>query len=486
MKKETPAKAERNPLMILLFFAWISFNLALLWLHEPWRDEANVFLMAKELTPVSLIREIRYQGHPCLWYLLVMPLAKANLPFVSISVLSFLITGAAAYLFVFRAPLNPVLKACFLASPVFTYYYPVVARNYCLIALLLMLLAYLYPKRNEKGFLYGLLLALLVQADTIAIPLAGMIFLWWILPSAKGGSSSKKGRLGLLLFPASLAFWGVQFLHVSDSPEFHVNRPSLSELPQRVLSVSEGIVARLTPFSGKIPLIILILLLAAAIFTAVWTKKIFPLLTLLSAILFEALFSIFIYELHIWHYLMLGYALLWFLWVSADETDPSSVPFLIPQLVLSAFAVCMLIRSCLPSETLGLRNALTGLYSDSKNAADYIRENIPSDALIVETNVSESSPVLALLGKDYVFYYAGTFTPETYADYGLPQSSETSYEALCEKIRNQFENIGNFYIMECKTSCLSNLPEDAEVLYESPEMTARGEEYRILKVTPGK
>ena len=72
----------------VIFAVWLIFNGILLARHELWRDEANVWLMARELTPWELLGEIKYQGHPCLWYLLVMPFAKAGLPFKTIGILS--------------------------------------------------------------------------------------------------------------------------------------------------------------------------------------------------------------------------------------------------------------------------------------------------------------------------------------------------------------------------------------------------------------
>ncbi|MDE7285490.1 MAG: hypothetical protein K2N55_01425, partial [Lachnospiraceae bacterium] len=78
-------------IMAAVFLGYLIFNGVLLARHELWRDEANVWLMAKELSPLQLFSEIKYQGHPCLWYLLIMPFAKAGLPFQTISFISYLI-----------------------------------------------------------------------------------------------------------------------------------------------------------------------------------------------------------------------------------------------------------------------------------------------------------------------------------------------------------------------------------------------------------
>ncbi len=176
MKKEN----SNNIILAGLFFLYLLFNGILLILHEPWRDEANVWLMARELSPFGLLREIKYQGHPCLWYFVVMPFAKIGLPFRTIGVISYLIMALTAGIFLWKTPLHVATKGFCLFSPVFTYFYPVIARNYCLIALLLVLLAWQYRERNTHTIRYGLLLGLLVQADTIAIPIAGLISAMWL------------------------------------------------------------------------------------------------------------------------------------------------------------------------------------------------------------------------------------------------------------------------------------------------------------------
>ena len=235
-----------------IFLLWLLGNGILLILHEPWRDEANVWLIARELSPLQLFREIKYQGHPCLWYLLLMPFAKAGLPFRTIEVISFLVMAAAAGIFWWKGPLNRAVKAVCLFSPVFTYFYPVIARNYCLIALFLMILAWQHPQRNRHCVRYGLLLGLLVQADTIAIPVAGLISVMW-LAETMGECARRKTLLpvkkvigGIWIPLASLLLWIMQFYQVSDSPQFQVQELGIGEMMGEVRNFSYVILIRLT------------------------------------------------------------------------------------------------------------------------------------------------------------------------------------------------------------------------------------------------
>ena len=41
-----------------------------LWKHEPWADEAQAWLIARDCSGVELLfQRLRYEGHPGLWYL---------------------------------------------------------------------------------------------------------------------------------------------------------------------------------------------------------------------------------------------------------------------------------------------------------------------------------------------------------------------------------------------------------------------------------
>ena len=43
-----------------VFLAYLVFNGILLARHELWRDEANVWLMARQLSPIQLLKEINF------------------------------------------------------------------------------------------------------------------------------------------------------------------------------------------------------------------------------------------------------------------------------------------------------------------------------------------------------------------------------------------------------------------------------------------
>lgn len=482
-----------------LFLLWLFFNGILLYLHEPWRDEANVWLMAGELSPIQLFREIKYQGHPCLWYLIMMPLAKAGLPFRTIEISSFLIMVVSAGIFWGRGSLNRAVKVLCLFSPIFTYFYPVIARNYCLIALLLLLLAWQYPERKSHSVRYGFLLGMLVQADTVAIPTAGLISLMWLMEAlwqcwkTKTNVPVKKLLRGIWIPAASFGLWVLEFYQVSDSPQFQMRKLGIGEMFCEIRNFSYMILIRLTGCGQVFCRIFLICCLIAFLTISVKLKNGWAMVVLVGSFLFQATFSALIYQLHIWHYISLGFVFIWAVWILREQIREKEISSQFLKGVLGAIemllvflSVFMLIHWNSQEETSNLNRALNGVYSDGGNAADFIRENIGSEELIVSDNVSMTSTILAYL-KNYEFYYAGNGQKESYADWSEEQSKSISYGELLAWVKEEFPKEKEFFIIQTTESCIYDAEalENCELLYRSEVETTSGEEYKIYRVEIG-
>lgn len=496
-------KDKKNIILLILFVGYLVFNGIMLVGHELWRDEANVWLIARDLTPLQLFGEIRYQGHPCLWYLILMPFAKLGFPFKTISVLSFLVMALGAGIFTFKAPFHPLTKLICLISPIFSYYYPVIARNYCLIALLLLLLAYCYPERNEKPLFYGLLLGLLVQADTIALAAAGLMSVMWL---CEGIMQSVRERQtapvlmkikGLWLPLASLFLWMAEFWKVSDSPEYRFRQLSAAEFLWEIRDFSYSILTRMTGQGQAFDLFLILLFLTAGFLLSIKCRNLWFMIVMIGSFLFQAVFSVLVYQLHIWHYITIGFTLIWFFWlgnrreeekeaVSEKKKYLSISVRVLSEAVLIILSVTMFLRWNAPEESSSLENALFGVYSDGVNAAAYIRENVDREELILSTDVSESSTVQAYLGKDYVFYYAGSGQKATYADYALEQKETITYEQLLAWVRDNFPEKECFYILESPANCIEDIPDETKASFQvcfcTEKETARGEDYTLYKV----
>jgi len=168
------ASSPSNRVLAAVFFVYVALLGFVAWHHEPWFDEAQAWLIARDSGLVELLTErLRYEGTPGLWHLLLYLPAKLGLPFRTISLISVAIAATTVYLFLRYSPFPWYVKVV-VPFGFFTFYqYAVVARSYGLMALLLVSLAAVFSRRNERPIHFFLLLALLANVNAHGFILAG-------------------------------------------------------------------------------------------------------------------------------------------------------------------------------------------------------------------------------------------------------------------------------------------------------------------------
>lgn len=148
--------------------------------HELWLDEAQAWVILRDVPLAELPHVLNIEGHPPLWYAILYPFVKLGFPTEYVSLISwfFMALGAAVLLFKVKLPL--LLKAAILASSGFIYLNSVMLRVYCLIPPLLFLILWIYPKRREHAVLYGLLIALLANTHVFICGIVGVLGIYMI------------------------------------------------------------------------------------------------------------------------------------------------------------------------------------------------------------------------------------------------------------------------------------------------------------------
>lgn len=490
---------------LIIFLIYLIFNGVLLFRHEMWRDEVNVWLMGRDLSVIQLFQEIKYQGHPCLWYLLIMPFAKLGLPCRIMGVISYSIMGLGAAIYMWKAPINMVVKAITLFSPIFTYYYADIARGYCLVAFFIILLAYFYSVRNEKPLFYGLLLGLLIQADTIALPVAGMISVMWLFENLGMSIKNKECNVvvtavkGLWIPLASLLFWILQFYQVSDSPVYQVASFGLSDFIKAVVDYCIYIIERLTGWEKSICVWFYIILFVGSCIISYLGKNVWPLIVFGVTILFFGVFSCMIYQLNIWHFISLLFVYIWMVWVYAQKKKDCEeqglyflnlqnhiykCSFVSLEILLAVLAIFMFLRWNSPTENSGLQNALHGSYSDGEKAAQYIVDNVDTEELMITTDVAFASTILGF-ANEYRAYYAGSMEVTSYADWSEKQTQTIAYDELLKKIKSEYREKDSFILVKCAESCIydfDDFEKNGEVIYKTSVPSAQSEDYTIYRI----
>ena len=113
----------------------------------------------------------------------------------------------AAGLLLWKAPFRPLLKGIVLFSGSLIFYNSVMSRVYCLILLILVLLAIVYKDRNRRPVVYGLLIALLANTHLMMSGLVGILGIYMIIDLFKLWKTSS-GKMNILRL-AGLAIAGV-------------------------------------------------------------------------------------------------------------------------------------------------------------------------------------------------------------------------------------------------------------------------------------
>ena len=108
-------KIENRPGKLPEFIASITYAVSYIcisFVHEPWFDEAVAWQIARCATIKDILFEIpHYEGHPPLWYLILVPFAKLGAPYeLSLSFVSLIFAGAACCLIIWKSPFPTAAK----------------------------------------------------------------------------------------------------------------------------------------------------------------------------------------------------------------------------------------------------------------------------------------------------------------------------------------------------------------------------------------
>ena len=134
--------------------------------HEPWFDEAQSWLLARDLSLPSLIFEwIRYEGTPPLWQLLLWPTTRLQLPYAALGWIGASFAVAGMFVFLRLSPFPWPVKLLLPFSYFFLYQYAAVARSYVLLPLLAFVVAALYRHAAERTISFCIALFLLANVS---------------------------------------------------------------------------------------------------------------------------------------------------------------------------------------------------------------------------------------------------------------------------------------------------------------------------------
>ena len=146
--------------------------------HEPWADEAQGWLIARDSSSlIEIFSAVKYEGHFPTWHLINKAFQLAGLDYDHIFVIPLVFSALGVILLFFTDA--PLLVKVMLPFSFFALYQnAVVARQYALVFPIMMLIVMLYKMRLQKPVRFHIVLFLLAITSSYGMVIACSFMLW--------------------------------------------------------------------------------------------------------------------------------------------------------------------------------------------------------------------------------------------------------------------------------------------------------------------
>lgn len=168
---------------ICALLLYMTFMIIIMYFHEPWFDEAQAWLIARDASLKEILFVLpHYEGHPPIWHLVLLPLAKSGAPYeLSIKLVSLTFSSIAMGLLIFKAPFKRIVRLTIPFTYFYFYQYGVISRPYCILMLGFILCAMFYKTKDIKPLRFIGALGILCSASAYGIVLSAGIAIVWLI-----------------------------------------------------------------------------------------------------------------------------------------------------------------------------------------------------------------------------------------------------------------------------------------------------------------
>jgi hypothetical protein len=393
--------------------AWIALVAFILPYHEKWADEAQAWLIARDLDLKTIwFHELRYEGSPGLWHtILWLAQHVLHAPYSALGGIGMACATAGVAFVLWKAPFPRPLRYMLVFSYFLVYQYAVIARSYNLLPLLVFAAAYFYRDILRPGKITAILvlLTLLSLHGTLIAAGIGLAYLleavkkWKVLPLPVRRSYA------ICIAIIALAFI-FTFLIVKPTPDVDKFAKTVPQFqapstPAPKLSVSSRLVSIVSGalLDFIVPSIIFLGLAAA------WCllRRKFLAFALPTASLIVFYIWIHGFSHHHGTVFIAVIAGLWIAWPTRDEQRDESVVERRGRLTMTALLVCLLAVNIWDA-AVSLRYEYLYPYSGAEDAARYL------------------SPIVAQNQTIFGYTY-GVAAVQAYFDHNIVGNIPTTY-----------------------------------------------------------
>ncbi len=182
IKKINSFASEHSSIPYSVFFLYIILLSIISYFHEPWGDEAQAWVIARDVSIHDMIFEIGHlEGHPPLWWIYLSIFAKNGLNYeFGLKLAAIIINSLSAYLIIFQAPFHKIANYTIPFTYFLFYQYGVISRCYSFLILGLILCAIYYNTKNDHPFKMVLSMILCCLSSAYGMILMFGIAIIWL------------------------------------------------------------------------------------------------------------------------------------------------------------------------------------------------------------------------------------------------------------------------------------------------------------------
>lgn len=483
--KEFVKKNKLN-IIIILLYAVITFIILLF--HEPWRDEAQSWLIARDLNVIDIIKQMQYEGHPYLWYLILVPFAKLGAPYFTVKIISWLFVNITAWLILKKSPFDTLTKIIILMTAPFLYLYPAISRSYCIIPLAITLICMYYNKRHEHPVKYVISVLLLAYTHVIMYGMVGMLLLLFfieeIIVNRKTNTAKQKKVIWLSLLISILILLSITIpiiLSTMNNTEVRLTSQfkdikGIDDIISRLPNVSKNIIYNFTGLNDNIGIyIVCIPLLILLIYEIEYYPK--NALIFIPTILFQFFIYSFIYFCSPQRAGTLILLLMFLLWIQTEEPKQKKVNLIIEFICMILFVFSIIFGIIIVNIEIKYN------YSSAKETAEYINEKI-DNGIFICADMPCSSAVIPYVNKN-IFWSPSLQNYFSYTTWNEQCNTDYTIDDLKELIKKNFNKNQKLYLLysyNWKDEIITELEDEKCIETKFVSSPALEEQYIIFEI----
>lgn len=388
---------KQNKINLIVMILYSICSLVILMFHESWRDEAQSWLIVKDLDFLEIIQQMKYEGHFLLWYIIIMPFAKLGLPYETTKIISWVIVNISVWLILKNAPFKWWIKTLFIFSFPMLYLYPAISRCYCIIPLAITLIAINYKNRKTKPIHYILSIILLLNTHIIMLGLVGMLLLTFYIEQIRDRKENtiQQNKKIIISFFIACVLLILSMLPLVQSLMINKEiRIDYSFTVKNIIGIFIQIIYIIICIFGikNIFLISIILGLICICFIFEFKYYIKNLIIIFISILYQFIIYGYIYYASYQRANTILMIIFLFAWIQKKEINKEYS-------IVSKILIILLINNVI----FGIYNILLDIeykYSSAKQTAEFINENIEESSIMISNNMPTSSAIIPYI-KDF-------------------------------------------------------------------------------------